>query len=194
MSSNLDVTSLVKNDRRSVELRSVIQVKPILSTQPHESDICEGGKHQRVQRLHDSGQLWQTVNTSPQMVCSLSEYQRQQGSLHTEQEELFFQLCCSSLDVDERTSLFILFRHHLFPSDFIYLLFFLELWRTNRWNNLAPTWSCRELEVRMRWMFDKFSRFWQHGVEFKNGTLAPVLSPSLDSNMWCRSVWAISGK
>lgn len=43
MSSNLDVTSLVKNDRRRVELRSVIQVKPILSTQPYESDICEGG-------------------------------------------------------------------------------------------------------------------------------------------------------
>lgn len=124
----------------------------------HESDICEGGKHQHVQRLHDSEQLWQW--THHHMVCSLSEYQRQQGPLHTEQEELLFQLCCSSLNVDERTSLFNLSSHRLVPSGFIYLLFFPEFSRTNQWNNRAPTWSCTELKVRMSWMFDKSSRFW----------------------------------
>lgn len=109
------------------ELRSVIQGKPIYSTQPWIWHLWGGKTLACTKTARFRAAVTDSeVNTSPQMVCSLSEYQRQQGSLHIEQEELLFQLCCSSLDMDERMSLFILFSHHSFPSDFIQFLFSLE--------------------------------------------------------------------
>lgn len=66
----------------------------------------------------------EAVADSEHTICdvfTVHQYQKQQGSLQVEQEDLLFQPCCSSLDANEKMSLFILL------SFLFYLLFCLEL-------------------------------------------------------------------
>lgn len=186
-SSNLDVTLFLKNVRRRVELGSVIYVKPILPTRPLIWHLWGGGN---ISVYKDcTQQLWQTVNTSPQMVCSLSEFQRQQGSLHIEQEELLFQLCCSTLDKDERMSLFILSATTCFRL--ILLIYYVSL-------------NCREQICEITWLphgaagnskcewvecLRNAPGFGNMVWSLKMDRWLRCYQPSQVSNIWWRSVW-----